>query len=630
MDNELEDYTAESIQILSGLEGVRKRPAMYIGDTGKRGLHHMVFEVVDNSIDEALTGYCKNIDVIIREDDSVSIRDDGRGIPTEIHKHTGKSAMEIVVSQLHAGGKFEKKAYRISGGLHGVGISVVSALSEWLEVEVHRNGKIHLQRHERGRPVTPVEIKGETTYRGTIIRFKPDATIFSTTTFDYAILKERLMELAFLNRGIKIHLHDARNDIKEVFHYEGGLKEFVEYLNKARNKLHPPFFFEKKSDAVSVEFAIQYTDGYTENIFTFANNIRTVEGGTHLAGFKSALTRAINDYIEKNKLTKDKKASGEDVLEGITAVLSVKLPEPQFEGQTKTKLGNSEMKGIVDSITYDALKDFLEENPDSAHRIIQKIINAMEAREAAQKAKEIIRRKNIFETTILPGKLADCIESDPAKSELFIVEGESAGGSAKGGRDRQFQAILPLRGKILNVEKTPMTKILSSEEIKNIILTLGAGFGEDFDINKIRYHKIILATDADVDGSHIRTLLLTLFYRYFRQIIEKGYVYVAQPPLYKIKKGKTETYAYSDQQLEQILMQLGSDASVQRYKGLGEMNPQQLWETTMNPLSRTLKKMTVEDAMKADEIFSVLMGEAVEPRKKFIETYAKEARNIDI
>ena len=624
-------YTAETIQILEGLEAVRKRPAMYIGDIGKRGLHHLVFEVLDNSIDEHLAGHGKKIEVVIHADGSVSVMDEGRGIPVERHS-SGKSALEVVMTILHAGGKFEKNAYKVSGGLHGVGVSVVNALSEVLSVEVHRDGNIWLQTYHFGAPQFEVKEIGKTDRTGTTVRFKPGAKIFQTLDFDYNYLRERIMELAFLNAGLKLVIKDERTEGQtEEFHYEGGLKQFVEHLNKARTKLHPPLYIEKTSDSVEIQAAIQYTDSYSENIYSFVNDIRTVEGGTHVAGFKSALTRGVNDYLRGNKIVKeDRKISGDDVLEGLTTVISIKIPEPQFEGQTKTKLGNTEVKGMVDSIVYDALKTYLEETPSEAKVIAQKVLNSMEAREAAQKAKELIRRKSIFESSILPGKLADCEEKDPAKSELYFVEGDSAAGSSKQARDRRTQAILPLKGKILNVEKAPIHKVLASEEIKNIILSVGAGFGEDFDLAKCRYHKLIAMCDADVDGSHIRTLILTLFYRHFKPIIEKGYLYAAQPPLFKVKRGKEIRYAYSDEELQRILKEIGEKAEIQRYKGLGEMNPEQLWETTMDPERRTLKKITIEDAMKADELFTVLMGEEVEPRKEFIVRYAKEVKNLDI
>lgn len=631
MSDQKTRYTADEIQVLEGLEGVRKRPAMYIGDTGKKGVHHLVFEVLDNSLDEALIGECKNINVVIKADCSISIADDGRGIPVDIHS-SGKSALEVVATTLHAGGKFEKKAYRVSGGLHGVGLSVVNALSEAMEIEVHRDGKIWLQGYDHGKPRTNVRVVGETEKRGTIIRFRPDPKIFQTVDFDYNYLRERIMELAYLNKGLRISLKDERSNKEEYFCYEGGVSQFVEYLNAARNPLHPPFYFEKKTDGVEIELALQYTTSYNDMVYTFVNDIKTIEGGTHLAGFKAALTRAVNEYIRSERILKDesRRVAGDDALEGLTAVLSLKIPEPQFEGQTKTKLGNTEIKGIVDSFVYDGLISYFRENPEHAKNIVSKVISSMEAREAAQKAKDLIRRKSVFETSILPGKLADCEEEDPAKSELFLVEGDSAGGSSKMARDRRFQAILPLRGKILNVEKAPIHKVLTSAEIKNIVLSLGAGFKDDFDINKLRYNKCIIMTDADVDGSHIRTLILTFFYRYFKPLVERGYLYAAQPPLYRIKKGKHLEYAYSDEQLEHILKSVGGDAEIQRYKGLGEMDPEQLWETTMDPEKRTLKRITIGDARKADELFTILMGSEVEPRRKFIEAYAKEVENLDI
>ncbi|MFH1785371.1 MAG: DNA topoisomerase (ATP-hydrolyzing) subunit B [Candidatus Micrarchaeota archaeon] len=628
--NEETNYTAKEIQVLAGLEGVRRRPGMYIGDTYKRGMHHLVYEIIDNAIDEALAGYCKNITITLKNNRSVIVKDDGRGIPVD--KHTsGKSALELVSSSLHAGGKFEKKAYKVSGGLHGVGMSVVNALSENMKIEVHRDGKIHSIVYSKGKMVTPVSITGETTHRGTVVTFNPDPTIFKEIEFDYAYLRERIMELAFLNKGLMITIMDERDGKKEEFCYRGGIVEFVMYLNQARNKLHEPAYFERRTDHVEIEVSIQYTDSYNEMIYSFVNDIKTIEGGTHLVGFRTAVTRAVNDYARTNKMIKDDhKITGDDAIEGATAILSLKIPEPQFEGQTKTKLGNSEVRGYVDSMVYDSLKTYFEEHPNEAKRVINKVINAMEAREAAQKAKELIRRKNVFESSILPGKLADCSEEDPAKSEIYFVEGDSAGGSSKQARDRRTQAILPLRGKILNVEKAPMHKVLTSEEIKNIVVSIGAGFKDDFDVKKVRYHKIIIMTDADVDGSHIRTLILTLFYRYFKQIIEHGYLYIAQPPLYRVQKGKQMQYAYSDGELAERIKQIGENASIQRYKGLGEMNPSQLWETTMNPETRTLKKVTIADAMSADELFTVLMGDQVEPRKKFIEEHAAMVKNLDI
>ncbi|MFH0737780.1 MAG: DNA topoisomerase (ATP-hydrolyzing) subunit B [Candidatus Micrarchaeota archaeon] len=623
-------YTAKEIQVLSGLEGVRRRPGMYIGDTYKRGLHHLIYEIVDNSIDEALAGYAKSISIILRKDGYATIKDDGRGIPTDKHA-SGKSAMELVSSSLHAGGKFEKKAYKVSGGLHGVGMSVVNALSERMSIEVHRDGKIHAMAYEKGKVKEPVAIVGDSSYRGTIVTFKPDGTIFESTVFDYAYLRERIMELAFLNKGLRMSLEDERDGKKEEFCYEGGITEFVKYLNQARNKLHEPVHFSKRTDHVEIEVALQYTDSYSEMIYSFVNDIKTIEGGTHMVGFRTAITRVVNDYAKTNKLVKEEhKITGDDAIEGMTAILSLKVAEPQFEGQTKTKLGNSEIRGAVDSIVYEALKTYFEEHPPEAKNVLGKVINAMEAREAAQKAKDLIRRKNVFESSVLPGKLADCSEEDPAKSEIFFVEGDSAGGSSKQARDRRTQAILPLRGKILNVEKAPMHKVLTSEEIKNIVVSIGAGFKDDFDIGKVRYHKIVIMTDADVDGAHIRTLILTLFYRYFKPVIEKGYLYIAKPPLYRLAKGKAFRYAYNDAQLEAFTKEMGGDVGLQRYKGLGEMNPAQLWDTTMNPETRTLRKVTIDDAMLADELFSILMGEQVEPRKAFIEQHAVHAKNLDI
>jgi len=625
----VEKYGAESIKVLEGLEGVRRRPAMYIGDTAKRGLHHLIFEVVDNSIDEALAGYCKNIEVLLKKDGSVMVRDDGRGIPVDVHSKTGKSALELVTTVLHAGGKFEKKAYQVSGGLHGVGLSVVNALSEWMEAEIHREGKTHLQKYEVGKATTPVEVIGETDTTCTIIRFKPDMSIF-TGELEFNYLKDRMRELAFLNAGLRMVLRDEESGQEEVFQFEGGLKSFVEYMNRSRKPIQQPFKYGKKVSDVDVEYAIQYTQNFTPVVHSFVNNINTIEGGTHLVGFRMALTRAINEYMKDNKTLKGRKLSGDDVLEGLTAIVSVKVMEPQFEGQTKTKLGNTEVKGITSSIVYESLMQFLNENPAEARMIGEKVLGAMNAREAAQKAKELIRRKSVFESSVLPGKLADCIERDPQKAEIFIVEGDSAGGSAKQGRDRTIQAILPLKGKILNVEKAQIHKILKNEEIKTLILSLGTGFGEDFDPGKLRYHKVVIMTDADVDGSHIRTLLLTLFYRYFKVLIERGYLYIAQPPLYRVKKGKASEYAYTDAELGIALEKFGENAHVSRYKGLGEMNPAQLWETTLNPENRNMKKVTIQDAVLADELFTTLMGDDVEPRRKFIEDHAKEVANLDV
>ncbi len=628
-------YGAEQIQVLEGLEAVRKRPSMYIGSTDSHGLHHLVYEVVDNSIDEALAGYCTIIDVTIRPDHSVRVVDNGRGIPIEVMPKYQKSALEVVMTMLHAGGKFDNHAYKVSGGLHGVGVSAVNALSEWLEVEVKRDGKFYKQRYEIGKPVKDVTLIGNTEGTGTTVTFKPDKTIFETLDFNFDTLANRLRELAFLNKGLKISLKDEFSEKEQVFQYEGGIVSFIEFLNKNKNLLHEkPIYFQKQKDTTIVEIAMQYNDSYTENVYTFANNINTHEGGTHLAGFKAALTKVSNDYAKaKSFLKGEDKLSGEDVREGLTAIINIKLTNPQFEGQTKTKLGNSEIKGIVETLVSEGLSEFLEENPAAAKNILSKALEAAEAREAARKARELTRRKNALEVSSLPGKLADCSEKDPAKSEIYIVEGDSAGGSAKQGRNRRFQAILPLRGKILNVEKARLTKILKNEEIRALITAIGAGIGEgeEFDINKARYHRIIIMTDADVDGSHIRTLLLTLFYRYMRQLIDMGYVYIAQPPLFKVKKGKTEFYVYNEEELNKKLVEIGREGiAMQRYKGLGEMNPQQLWDTTMNPESRTMLKVTLEDAIKADDIFTILMGDKVEPRREFIEKHAKDVRNLDV
>ncbi|MBC5998197.1 DNA topoisomerase (ATP-hydrolyzing) subunit B [Romboutsia ilealis] len=631
-----QEYGASQIQVLEGLEAVRKRPGMYIGSTGPRGLHHLVYEIVDNSIDEALQGYCSKIYVGINDDGSVTVKDDGRGIPVEVHPKTGKSTLETVLTVLHAGGKFGGGGYKVSGGLHGVGVSVVNALSEWLVAEVYRDGKIYKQTYAKGVTTSALEPVGEATHTGTIITFMPDATIFDEIEFKYETLEYRLRELAFLNKGIKIVFEDKRheNPKKKEFHYTGGLVEYVKYLNKNRTGIHEDIvYIDKKVKDCVVELAMQYTDGYTENIYSFANNINTHEGGTHLSGFKAALTKTINDYARRNKLIKDSEPNlvGEDIREGLTAVVSVKLPEPQFEGQTKTKLGNTVMRSIVDGVTVEELGAFLEENPTTARIIVDKGLRAQRAREAAKRARELTRRKSVLESTSLPGKLADCAEKDPAKSEIFLVEGDSAGGSAKQGRDRHSQAILPLRGKILNVEKSRLDKILSSDEIKNMITAYGCGVGNDFDLEKLRYHKIVIMTDADVDGAHIRTLLLTFFFRYMRPLIEEGYVYIAQPPLYKVKKQKKEYYVYSDAQLNSLLDEIGRQGvELQRYKGLGEMNAEQLWDTTMNPETRTLLQVSIDDAVVADQIFSMLMGDKVAPRKEFIEANATYVRNLDV
>jgi DNA gyrase subunit B len=792
-NNNNESYTAEDIKVLKGLDAVRKRPAMYIGTTGIEGLHHLVYEVVDNSVDESLAGYCKNVDVIIHLDGSCTVIDDGRGIPTEIHSEEGRSAAEVVLTELHAGGKFESKAYRISGGLHGVGVSVVNALSEWLDMEIKQNGTVFQQHYDRGAPAAPLAIVGKTKGRGTKITFRPDSEVFEILDFSWDILSQRLRELAFLNRGLNITLSDERTEKKQVFQYSGGIVSFVEHLNKNKTLIHPkPIYISGEKEDIIVEIALQYNDGYSETIYTFANNINTKEGGTHLIGFKSALTRTVNSYASSSGLMKDSKEglSGDDIREGLSAIINVKLMNPQFEGQTKMKLGNSDIKGIVESIVNDTLGTYFEENPSVARKIVEKAIQASRAREAARKAKELTRRKGALEDTGLPGKLADCSEKDPALSEVFIVEGDSAGGSAKQGRDRRIQAILPLRGKILNVEKARFDKMLNSEEIRILITALGTGIGhEDFDIAKIRYHKVILMTDADVDGAHIRTLLLTFFYRQMPQVIEKGYLYIAQPPLFKVKKGRTEKYIQNELEMLNMLFELASDdiemsikgqqvkgkslithfkrlyrferltewferrrkdpdlllfilasgmnketlkdrksleellarirerdanmhigdiqldeehqtfgveirrqnyklnldtnfltspefrelenlysiirdlgpqpykvqikdgvkeignskellefilatakkgLTIQRYKGLGEMNPQQLWETTMDTERRTLLQVTVQDSVEADSIFTILMGDQVEPRKEFITTHALEARNVDI
>ena len=624
------EYGAKDIQVMEGLSAVRKRPAMYVGSTGLRGLHHLVYEVVDNSIDEALAGFCNKIVVIIHKNNSITVIDNGRGIPVDMHPKYSKPALEIVMTMLHAGGKFDKKTYKVSGGLHGVGVSVVNALSKELIVDVRRNGKIYQQKYSQGKPVTGLSIVGDSNDTGTKVTFLPDNEIFTETEYHFDTLSSRLRELAFLNKGLQINLIDERQDKKQDFKYDGGIVSFVEFLNKNKAPLHKAIYFEKGKNGTSVEIALQYNNGYQENIFTFANNINTQEGGTHLIGFKTALTRTLNSYAEKLK-NNDIKFSSDDVREGLAAVISVKLQEPQFEGQTKTKLGNSEVKGIVESIVNENLGNFLEENPGISRLIIEKGVNAAKAREAAAKARDLTRRKGALNSHSLPGKLADCSENDPGKTELYIVEGDSAGGSAKQGRNRGFQAILPLRGKILNVEKARLNKIFENEEITTMITAIGTGIGDEFDIGKARYHKIIIMTDADVDGAHIRTLILTFFYRHMASLIEAGYIYIAQPPLYKVSKNKKTYYAYSDDELERLFNDVGRDsASVQRYKGLGEMNPSQLWETTMNPGSRTLLQVNLEDAVEADKIFTILMGDQVEPRRQFIQDHAKEVANLDI
>ncbi|PWX37964.1 DNA topoisomerase (ATP-hydrolyzing) subunit B [Clostridium perfringens] len=632
-----QNYDASQIQVLEGLEAVRKRPGMYIGSTSSRGLHHLVYEIVDNSIDESLAGYCKNIKVYIHKDNSVTVVDDGRGMPVGIHPKMGKPTVEVIMTVLHAGGKFGGGGYKVSGGLHGVGASVVNALSELCEVIVTRDGYVWKQSYKRGAVLTGLEKIGEAEGSGTKVHFKPDHEIFEETEYDFEILSQRLRELAFLNKGINITLIDEREDEvkEEVYHYEGGIKSFVSYLNRNKEVLHDePIYVEGLKDGIAVEVSLQYHDGFNENIFTFANNIDTVEGGTHLAGFKTALTRVMNDYGRRFGHLKesDKNLSGDDIREGLTAVVSVKISEPQFEGQTKTKLGNSEVRSAVDSISGEGISTFLEENPEVGKIIIEKALLASRAREAARRARELTR-KSVLERSSLPGKLADCSSKDPKECEIYIVEGDSAGGSAKQGRDRKFQAILPLRGKIMNVEKQRLDKILGSDTIRSMVTAIGAGIGPEFDIEKIRYNRIIIMTDADVDGAHIRTLLLTFFYRYMRDLVEQGHVYIAQPPLYKISKGKQERYAYSDAAADEIIEEFGgkdSSVNVQRYKGLGEMNAGQLWETTMDPESRILLRADIEDAMVADEIFTILMGDKVEPRREFIQKNAKNVSNLDI
>ncbi len=630
-------YDENQIQILEGLEAVRKRPGMYIGSTSSRGLHHLVWEIVDNSIDEALAGFCDEINVIINPDNSITVKDNGRGIPVGIHEKVGRPAVEVIMTTLHAGGKFGGGGYKVSGGLHGVGASVVNALSTELTVQVEREGKIHVQKFERGIPKGDLQITGDSDRTGTTITFKPDGEIFTETlVYEYEILAVRLRELAFLNRGIKITIRDDREDGKSnEYHYEGGIKSYVEHLNRAREVLHEePIYVEGEKDGISIEVALQYNDGFASNIYSFANNIPTHEGGTHESGFKTALTRVINDYARKNGIFKDndQNLTGEDVREGLTAIISVKHPDPQFEGQTKTKLGNSEARTITDNIFSEKMEQFMLENPSVARKIVEKGLMAARARAAAKKARELTRRKSALEISSLPGKLADCSSKDPSISEIYIVEGDSAGGSAKTGRDRHFQAILPLRGKILNVEKARLDKILGNQEIRNIITALGTGIGEDFDISKARYHKVVIMTDADVDGAHIRTLLLTFFYRYMRPIIEHGYIYIAQPPLYKVQQGKRIEYAYNDRELEKIMAELPAQPKpgLQRYKGLGEMNATQLWDTTMDPETRTLLQVSLEAAIDADETFEMLMGDKVEPRRNFIEDNAVYVKNLDI
>ncbi|RQV93622.1 MAG: DNA topoisomerase (ATP-hydrolyzing) subunit B [Calditrichaeota bacterium] len=632
------EYTAQNIQVLKGLEAVRKRPAMYIGDISGKGLHHLVYEIVDNSIDEAMAGYANKIEVIIGKGETITVIDNGRGIPVDIHTGEQKPAVEVIMTVLHAGGKFDKSSYKVSGGLHGVGASVVNALSKWCIVEISRNNKIYKQSYERGVPVEQLHEIGKSEKSGTKISFLADDEIFKEIYYKFDILSNRLRELAFLNENLEIVLKDERDGREETYKYEGGLREFVKFLDESRTPIHQdPIYFEGEKDGVPVQIAMQYHSAYIETILTYCNNVNTIEGGTHLSGFKSALTRSLNSYAQKYNLIKntDKiSLSGEDVREGLTAIISVKVTDPQFEGQTKTKLGNSEVRGAVESLVNDKLFEFFEENPSVSKKVIEKCISAARAREAARHARELTRRKTALESNSLPGKLADCASNDPEECEIYLVEGDSAGGSAKQGRDRRFQAILPLKGKILNVEKSRIDKILANDEIKTIITALGAGIGaEDFDISRLRYSKVIIMTDADVDGSHIRTLLLTFFFRYMTEMIQHGNIYIAQPPLYKLRNGKSEYYAYSDKEKDEIIKTLNTDENkmnIQRYKGLDEMNPDQLWETTMNPETRTIIRVSMENAMEADHIFTILMGDDVEPRKKFIEDNAQYVRNLDI
>ncbi len=625
-----QEYEAKQIQVLEDLEAVRKRPGMFIGSTDERGLHRLAYEAIDNAIDEVLAGFCNKISVAVRKDGFLSVEDNGRGIPVDIHPEFKVSALTVVMTKLHAGAKFERSIYKVSGGLHGVGISVTNALSERLIAEVKRNGKLYRQEFSRGKPITDLQIIGDAQGTGTVITFKPDAEIIETTNFDYSILSLRLKELAFLNKGVEITISDERTSKREVFKYDGGIKQFVEYLAKNKQKLHPIIYFEKQKNGLFIDIAVQYTDGFTEQLLSFANNINTPEGGTHVSGFKTALTRSINSYGEKYKLLSEFKLSSEDVREGLTAIIAIKIPNPQFEGQTKTKLGNSEVKGLVDSAVNEGLSSFFEENPGAAKSIISKCISAARAREAARKARELVRRKNVLESSTLPGKLADCSTKDRTKSELFLVEGESAGGSAKLARNREFQAILPLKGKIINVEKARLIKVLQNAEIGTMITAIGTGIGDEFDTNRLRYDKIIIMTDADVDGNHIACLLLTFFYRQMPELIKAGKVYLATPPLYKVQKGKEIAYAYAEDEKNRIVKETGENASIQRYKGLGEMNPEQLWETTMDPQKRLLKQVAIEDALQADEVFSMLMGEEVEPRKEFILSHAKDVRELDV
>ncbi len=632
MDGNNRKYDQDDITVLHGLEPVRKRPGMYIGSTDERGLHHLVFEVVDNSIDEIMAGFATRVHVEINTDGSVTVTDNGRGIPTGFKEEEGKSSLELCMTELHAGGKFDHNSYKVSGGLHGVGVSVVNGLSRKLIATIHRDGKIWTQSYAEGIPEGDVEVLGDSDLTGTTIKFWPDSTIFQETVeFDYEILQNRFRNQAFLNKEATIELEDRRSGKSEVFHYEGGVAEFVTYLNRAKTSIHDPIHIEGTKNDIQVDIAMQYTNGYSpDSIDSFVNTIHTKDGGTHMTGFRSALTKTMNDYAKDNKLIKDESLEGADVREGLTAVVSIKMKDPQFEGQTKSKLGSSSAQSAVSSFVNEKLAEFLLENPAVANIILKKCILAMEGRLAARKAREATRRKSVLETTMLPGKLADCAERDPAKCELFIVEGDSAGGSAKQGRDREFQAILPIRGKILNVEKTSPHKLLDSEEIKNLAIAIGGGLGTDFDLSTIRYHKIVIMTDADVDGAHIGTLLLTLFYRQMKPLIEEGHVYIAQPPLYRVSKGKKEIYAYTEEEMAAAVAEVGQGANVSRYKGLGEMNPQQLWDTTMNPESRIMKRISIEDSMEADQLFSILMGGDVEPRREFIISHAEEVVNLDV
>ncbi len=637
---EATDYTTETIQVLKGLEGVRKRPAMYIGDTGENGLHELVKEIVNNSVDEAMAGYCTRAEVAILQDGSVRVQDNGRGIPVGRHEGEQKSGVEVVMTMLHAGGKFDKKAYQVSGGLHGVGSSVVNALSEWCIVEVCQDGKVYRQRYQRGRPQTELEVVGATDQTGTLIQFKPDPQIFETVEFEYESISHRLRELAFLNKGLEIQVADERTGQAEQFLFEGGLVEFVRFLNEGRNALHPePIHLQGEGEGVEVEVALQYNDGYQETLFTYANNIKTTEGGTHLVGFKTALTRTINTYAGRNNLAKDVKfaIAGEDTREGLSAVVSVKVPEPQFEGQTKSKLGNSDVRGLVESLTSETLGEYLEENPDVARRIVEKIVEAGRAREAARKARELTRRKGVLDGASLPGKLADCSLRDPEQTEIFLVEGDSAGGSAAQARDQNFQAVLPMFGKPLNVEKARIDRVLGNDKLLPLISGLGTSIGEDYDFAGLRYGKVIIMADADVDGSHIRILIMTFFFRYMREIIERGKLYIAQPPLFLVKKGNQEHYAFDEAARDTYIEQLGGTGNgdtrglmVQRYKGLGEMNPEQLWHTTMDPQTRTLLQVTLDDTVEAEHVFTLLMGEQVEPRREFFEAHALDVKNLDI